>query len=940
MVPNRTIVLDLGAIEWRCGFAEDDGPEYVREGVPPAAPTWEASLSDMLEELEVSASAPEHAVLLSERPGASDSDRTVAARALFDRGIGALLTVAAPLLALYSCNMDTGVLVDVGSSATCVLLIFEGRHVLDTATLLPHEASGDLDAIAEAILRCLALVDMSVRGALLGRIVLVGGGTMAASFVEGLSKKLEEALCAEGAPWRPHVVANAERRLSCWLGGATVALLESARALFVTSDAYQKDAALVHTCALPLACRPLATQEATQRDLATSEAAAVAELAHQAKQRASSVAAEARAWWVEQAPAHGTIERSRQRSLQQLVVRPLYARALSGLLLQLPTSTDGAAVASDLDGTSHSHASQPGFLPPAASLALAASAMMLLYPCPGRLHTPASDTASDCSSYGDGGEDHAAAVCRRVLQLLAARWASSAMNALTGEDSAWAAAHRQRAGWSLAWVRFRASARSRAHWQARMASATCAWQRQAAQAAASAWTVHRQRARAHGARVALAERRWGASRLREWAVRTSDQRQAGAALATAVTYACGWWRARRARGGWARWVAVTRSCAAARRLMSSMAQCFVGWRTLGMWMRFTARQRRNLLMDRVAQSSHRCAAGMRGLRRWMQYAHARAAVTERCAKSAAASRASRVGDFWSALRALAERCHRSQKEAQSAVAHHRRCWQLHSWGRLRVFACAQAHLVRIAQLERGSAARLERCRLRRLTRTWQRFMRHRMHFRRWCAVADQRRLARGLSCFAEHVHYARVTHRVRLRRIATRLRVGIRERGLAALRRGMQCLAWWQQQQAALRASERLRAMRAPSRERRRLAGAVGYWAAEAQWRRERARWMQRQMKYMNELHFVLENAGGGQRWAQQLLSIGVEPHAWSDKSIRAVRRSSAALERALRRESRGGGHTLGALAESGQRPSQVGATATPVTQTPAPRKKKLRPPL
>ena len=59
----------------------------------------------------------------------------------------------------------------------------------------------------------------------------------------------------------------------------------------------------------------------------------------------------------------------------------------------------------------------------------------------------------------------------------------------------------------------------------------------------------------------------------------------------------------------------------------------------------------------------------------------------------------------------------------------------------------------------------------------------------------------------------------------------------------------------------------------------------------------------MHELQTVLDQAGDGQRLARRLLSVGVEPHdaPKSEQSIRvgraAIERSTAALERALRRE-------------------------------------------
>jgi len=86
------------------------------------------------------------------------------------------------------------------------------------------------------------------------------------------------------------------------------------------------------------------------------------------------------------------------------------------------------------------------------------------------------------------------------------------------------------------------------------------------------------------------------------------------------------------------------------------------------------------------------------------------------------------------------------------------------------------------------------------------------------------------------------------------------------------------------------------------LTAAISYWCAEAQWRIERQRWMWRQVRYMQELQTVLEQAGDGQRLAKRLLQVGVEPgEGRSEQQIRAGRkaisRSTAALERAIRRD-------------------------------------------
>ena len=131
---SPAVLIDAGAREWRCGFSEDDGPAVVLPGprLGGGFSAWCAQLKQAFDELEVTPS--EHAVVLSETPGTSAAAReAMAAAVLTDHGAGALWIVASPLLALFNSGRDTGVIVDVGESATYILMVYDGRPLAHAA---------------------------------------------------------------------------------------------------------------------------------------------------------------------------------------------------------------------------------------------------------------------------------------------------------------------------------------------------------------------------------------------------------------------------------------------------------------------------------------------------------------------------------------------------------------------------------------------------------------------------------------------------------------------------------------------------------------------------------------------------------------------------------------------------------------------------------------
>ena len=261
------VIIDAGSCQWLCGYDDDSGPGVVL----PGGSDTPALLNTALKELDTEPS--EVAILLSEYPGTLVSQRAKIAAELFACGVLAVHIAAAPRLALLHTGFDTGVLVDVGERSAFIVALYAGFDVFHAATVHPLAARAEGDGpderdhvagVREALLRTVALADASIREGLLSHIVLAGGGTMQQpSFRDRLQEELEDA-CAQ-AKWKPRVVANADRRLTCWLGGAVFSSLPSNEDRFVTQAEVEADPSLLEQQQhwyTPLACLPIDALEA------------------------------------------------------------------------------------------------------------------------------------------------------------------------------------------------------------------------------------------------------------------------------------------------------------------------------------------------------------------------------------------------------------------------------------------------------------------------------------------------------------------------------------------------------------------------------------------------------------------------------------------------------------------------------------------------------
>ena len=964
------VCIDAGEREWRYGWADDEGSQGIE--VAPGLCVAEAAESELHERLTsafnvLEATPSDHPCLVSERPGATAQERETLASALWTAlGVPHLCVVAAPLLALYNAGKDTCTLVDVGERATFVLPVYCGHAVLEAATVLPlgggslpnsgpdaicdallepAETGAEAGAVGvpEAVLRTVQLCDVSVRGALLDTIVLVGGGTRLDGFPDRLLANLRDRLRDVNAPFEPKVVANADRRIAAWMGGSLLCGVPSAQRMFISREAYEANPAVLHASAVSLACRDIAAQEEASARQRRDETAQLLASRRAAADEAQRAAAEAREWWVAQAPAGGAVERDRQRRVQTVIVAGMLERAvMRDIFGCLPLAAHSARKGFDDDGDSGggggdggdggddgggggvvggtgragkrganpNHIEEDGggddenagphedgassrrsvaHAPRAeAALAQAARALRLLSGEDEEV-TPAhrpwgtkravrssgrSGGGSGGSSGGSGGgggsgSSREVRILARLRHQLYVRWTTSDMNCDGAEVERSTRAHartrRQRRGWLL----WQAMVARRADLRGAVAEGALAWQHQLAWAGGL--------------------RRWRASMVSKLAHLRALH---GARRFHFHGLLLAWGAWVRERGLHA--LALSRASAAGQ--PRAMRRLLGGWQTGADLQRAASRRRAVVYIVRVGAA----------LRAWRRVLEARKqnAIDTVTAQLVAwdATRAA----FWDRLHAyIADAQLREQLAVVGELARRRLAWR-----RLRAGAEEDAYLAR--RMESGCAPVVShRRRLRALDRALERWSdraTQALAVSQMCEVVLARRIGFALTRWHANAHLARVVWRVKMRRTAARLRRGLGSEQTRKLRRALHAFARRREEAAAMRKADDTGASIARRREARRLRSHFKYWCAEAAWRKQRQKWMKRQVRYMHELQSVLDQAGDGQRLARRLLSLGVQPQresAWSDETLRAgrvaIKRSNAALERALRRESRGG---------------------------------------
>jgi len=160
---ETVVIIDAGASSWCCGYHESEGPDVTMPGVRfTDHAAWASQLAAAFEQLEVDPS--EVSVLLSEPPGVSAADREHAAKTLFhEHRVLALSIAASPIQALYHFD-KTALVVDCAGDGASVYAVYDGFALLEGAAIAP------LTDLADAILRTVALIDTSLRGALLSQV--------------------------------------------------------------------------------------------------------------------------------------------------------------------------------------------------------------------------------------------------------------------------------------------------------------------------------------------------------------------------------------------------------------------------------------------------------------------------------------------------------------------------------------------------------------------------------------------------------------------------------------------------------------------------------------------------------------------------------------------------------------------------------------------------
>lgn len=121
----EVLLFDTGACQWRCGRAEEQGPDVVLPGVAACdTEAWQHQMKAALEQLE--ADPTECALILSEPPATTAAQRAERASFLFALGLQSVHFAAAPLLAVYDAGFDTGMVVDVGLRAAYIYALVDG----------------------------------------------------------------------------------------------------------------------------------------------------------------------------------------------------------------------------------------------------------------------------------------------------------------------------------------------------------------------------------------------------------------------------------------------------------------------------------------------------------------------------------------------------------------------------------------------------------------------------------------------------------------------------------------------------------------------------------------------------------------------------------------------------------------------------------------------
>ena len=135
------------------------------------------------------------------------------------------------------------------------------------------------------------------------------------------------------------VIAKGDRRIACWLGGATFGATATGKAELITKEMFESDPSVLHRPYNTLAVRTIDEQEAYAAAARASGGGAAAR-----QRRPDSLIADGRTFWLGMAASGSIEEKRRMRHTQQSFVLPLYERSAQRHLITMGVQ-EGASLA-------------------------------------------------------------------------------------------------------------------------------------------------------------------------------------------------------------------------------------------------------------------------------------------------------------------------------------------------------------------------------------------------------------------------------------------------------------------------------------------------------------------------------------------------------------------------------------------------------------------
>ena len=122
-----------------------------------------------------------------------------------------------------------------GSTITLTNERMEAPEILFHPAKIGLEYMGLPELLTHSIMNC----DIDLRLKLFGNIVISGGTTMLTDFAPRFHKALQAQLAQRKAKnFKLKILVPANRKQSCWIGGSTLAALQSFHSMWITKEEY------------------------------------------------------------------------------------------------------------------------------------------------------------------------------------------------------------------------------------------------------------------------------------------------------------------------------------------------------------------------------------------------------------------------------------------------------------------------------------------------------------------------------------------------------------------------------------------------------------------------------------------------------------------------------------------------------------------------------